>query len=202
MASLDLLTANDRPGEYPASWYAATAPLLPAFPRLEGEAAADVCVVGGGYTGLSAALHLAEAGLDVALVEANRVGWGASGRNGGQVGSGQRQDQGWLERHLGRERARTLWDLAEEAKALVRGLVARHVIDCDLKPGVVHAAHRAGHVAEDRAYAEKLARDYGYADISSLDRPGIEAMLGTRAYHGGNCPGFSKTSQRLQGGSH
>ena len=71
--------------------------LLPPFPPLAGEARADVCVVGGGYTGLSAALHLAEAGLDVVLLEAQRVGWGASGRNGGQVGSGQRRDQDWLE---------------------------------------------------------------------------------------------------------
>jgi gamma-glutamylputrescine oxidase len=182
---MDLLTANDRPGEYPASWYAATAPLLPPFPPLEGEVAADVCVVGGGYTGLSAALHLAEAGLDVALVEAQRVAWGASGRNGGQVGSGQRQDQGWLERRFGRERARALWDLAEEAKALVRGLIVRHAIDCDLKPGVIYAAHRARHVPEYRDHVEKLVRDYGYADIEALDRAGIESMLGTRVYHGG-----------------
>ncbi len=98
MSRLDLLTANDAPGAYPPSWYAATADLLPPFPALEGEVVADVCVVGGGYTGLSAALHLAEAGLDVVLLEAQRVGWGASGRNGGQVGSGQRREQDWLER--------------------------------------------------------------------------------------------------------
>ena len=124
MSRLDLLTANDAPGAYPPSWYAATADLLPPFPALEGEVVADVCVVGGGYTGLSAALHLAEAGLDVVLIEAQRVGWGASGRNGGQVGSGQRRDQDWLERHVGKVRARALWDMAEEAKALVRGLVS------------------------------------------------------------------------------
>ena len=134
---MDLLTANDRPGEYPPSWYAATAALLPPFPALAGTEAADVCVVGGGYTGLSAALHLAEAGLDVVLLEAQRVGWGASGRNGGQVGSGQRRDQDWLEARFGKARARALWDMAEEAKALVRALVARHGIACDLRPGVI-----------------------------------------------------------------
>ena len=143
MALDDLLTANDRPGEYPPSWYAATARLLPPFPSLAGDVEADVCVVGGGYTGLSAALHLAEAGLSVVLVEAQRVGWGASGRNGGQVGSGQRRDQDWLEAAFGRARAHALWDMAEEAKALVRGLVDRHGIACDLRDGILHAAHRA-----------------------------------------------------------
>jgi gamma-glutamylputrescine oxidase len=182
---MDLLTANDRPGEYPASWYAATATPLPPFPALEGELTADVCVVGGGYTGLSAALHLAEAGYDVALVEAQRVGWGASGRNGGQVGTGMRQDQDWLEKAAGRERARAFWDLGLEAVALVRELVARHAIACDLRPGIIHAAHKAAHSPEYEAYAEKLARAYGYDAIDWLDRDAIAAALGTGVYHGG-----------------
>ncbi len=182
---LDLLTTNDRPGVYPPSWYAATARLLPPFPALAGEVEADVCVVGGGYTGLSAALHLAEAGLSVVLVEAQRVGWGASGRNGGQVGSGQRQGQDWLEARYGRGRARALWDMAEEAKALVRGLVARHRIDCALRPGIIHAAHKPGYVAEYHAEAEKLARDYGYDAVEPLDRAGLAALVGSPGYHGG-----------------
>src|SRR5690606_25958657 len=114
------------------------------------------------YTGLSAALHLAEAGMRVVLLEAQRVGWGASGRNGGQIGSGQRRDQAWLEARLGRARAHVLWEMAEEGKALLRGLVARHGIDCDLRPGVISAACRAGEVAGWHAEAETLARDYGY----------------------------------------
>lgn len=85
---------------------------------------ADVCIVGAGYTGLSAALHLAERGLNVVVLEAQRVGFGASGRNGGQVGSGQRLDQDALEAMAGQDAARMLWDLAEEAKALVRDLAA------------------------------------------------------------------------------
>ena len=185
MARLDLLTANDRPGAYPPSWYAATATPLAPFPSLAGDVTADACVVGAGYTGLSAALHLAEAGLDVVLVEAQRVGWGASGRNGGQVGSGQRRDQGWLEARLGAERARLLWDLAEEAKALVRRLIERHGIACDLKPGVIHAARRASEVPHYAEEAEKLARDYGYAAVEPLDRAGIAARVGSDAFHGG-----------------
>ena len=90
---MNLLHANDRPGEYPASYYAATATPLTPFHMLKGQVRADVCVIGGGYTGLSAALHLAEKGYDVVLLEAHRVGFGASGRNGGQVASGQRRDQ-------------------------------------------------------------------------------------------------------------
>ena len=181
----DLLTANDHRGAYPPSWYAATAHALPPLPPLAGDTTADVCIVGGGYTGLSAALHLAEAGLDVVLLEANRVGWGASGRNGGQVGSGQRRDQAWLEKAVGRERARALWNMGEEAKPLVRNLVARHAIACDLRPGILHAAHKAAYVADYAAEAEHLARDYGYAEIEPLDRAGLAAILGSPAYHGG-----------------
>ena len=155
------------------------------FRRCVATVTADVCVVGGGYTGLSAALHLAEAGLDVVLLEAQRVGWGASGRNGGQVGSGQRRSQDWLEKRFGRDTARLLWDMAEEAKALVRALVERHAIACDLRPGVIHAARRADEVAEHHAEAESLARDYGYDAIEPLDRAGIAARIGSDAFHGG-----------------
>lgn len=183
--AIDLLTANDPPGAWPRSWYAATADLPLPHPALEGEVRADVCIVGGGYTGLSAALHLAEAGLDVVLLEANRVGWGASGRNGGQLGSGQRRDQAWLERVVGREEAHRLWDLAEEAKALVRDRIARHGIACDLKPGVAHVTHRPAEVAELHAEAEKLERDYGYGALSVLDAAGTEALIATRAFAGG-----------------
>ena len=87
---MNLLHANDQPGTYPDSWYAATAEPPPARPPLAGDQRADVCVVGAGYTGLSAALHLAQRGYAVTILEAQRIGFGASGRNGGQVGSGQR----------------------------------------------------------------------------------------------------------------
>jgi gamma-glutamylputrescine oxidase len=186
MTQPDLLTANDRPGAYPASWYAASTPLLPPFAPLKGTEDADVCVVGGGYTGLSAALHLAEAGFDVALLEASRVGSGASGRNGGQVHSGQRQEQDWLEARLGMAAARTLWDMGEEAKALVRGLVARHGIACDLRDGIVAAAHKPAYVPEYHAAAEKLARVYGYGQVEPLDRQALAALLGTEACFGGS----------------
>ena len=82
------------PAEYPPSWYAHSAPLLAPFAPLEGDVDTDVCVIGGGYTGLSTAIHLRKRGYDVVLLEAERIGWGASGRNGGHVGTGQRARSG------------------------------------------------------------------------------------------------------------
>lgn len=183
---MNLLFANDRRGEYPNSWYAATVQSLAPFDPLRGETRADVCIVGAGYTGLSAALHLAEHGLDVVVLEAQRVGFGASGRNGGQVGSGQRLEQDALERLVGREDAQKLWDFGEDAKALVRNLIASHEIECDFKPGVVHADLHARDVSHSHAYADRLARDYGYDQISPLDKHGIQALVRSPAYVGGS----------------
>jgi len=182
---MDILTANDRPGDYPASWYAATATPPGPYPAAKGSITCDVCVVGGGFTGLSAALHLAQRGFDVVLLEAARVGFGASGRNGGQVGTGQRQEQDALETMLGAARARALWDLSLEAVALVRDLVARHAPDAGWTPGIIHADHRARLVPASHAMAEKLRRDYDYDLIRPLGRDQIRALVGTSAYHGG-----------------
>lgn len=182
---MNLLYSNDRRGTYPPSWYAATASTLPEFAPLRGQTRADVCVVGAGYTGLSAALHLAEAGFDVVLLEAQRVGFGASGRNGGQLGSGQRMEQTALERLVGADDAAHLWRLAEEAKDLVKSLVARHGIDCYLKPGVAHACFSAREIAQEHAYADHLAKQYGYDQIEKLDTEGFATLCPSPAYHGG-----------------
>ena len=180
-----VLFRNGRPGEHADSWYAATATPLPEFPALEANLDCDVCVVGGGYTGLSAALELAERGFDVVLLEAHRAGWGASGRNGGQVGSGQRQEQDVLERMVGQDAAHRLWNLAEAAKALVRDRIARHAIACDYRPGILHADHRPRGVGHSHAYADKLRREYGYDSIRAVSGQEMHDMLGTTAYHGG-----------------
>ena len=182
---MNLLFANDRAGHYPDSWYAATAAPLAQFRPLQGETRADVCIVGAGFTGLSAALHLASRGLDVVLLEAHRVGFGASGRNGGQVGSGQRVDQKTLERTHGAGTARLLWDFAEEAKALVRGLIDDHDMPLTFRPGIVHACRTAAEVREAHAEADHLAARYGYAQIEKLDRDGLRAILPSEAYVGG-----------------
>ncbi len=167
------------------TWYEASARTRPAWPALEGDARADVCVIGGGYTGLSAALHLAERGYSTLLLEARSIGNGASGRNGGQLGSGHRRDQATLERELGAERARLLWSLAEEAKALVRGRIARHGIACDLRPGIAIAAHRPRHARALAREAAFLRERYGYEAIDVLDRAAMRAEVDSEDFHGG-----------------
>lgn len=182
---MNLLFSNDRRGQYPKSWYVATAHECDRFPALEGETRADVCIVGGGFTGLSAALHLARAGRDVVLLEAHRVGFGASGRNGGQLGSGQRVDQITLEKMVGLGDARKLWELAEESKALVKSLVDEYGIDCDLRPGVAHAAFTAREVDQEHAYVAHLNDVYGYRQIETLDRDAMQELCPSPRYVGG-----------------
>ena len=183
---MDLLTANDRAGEYPRSIYAEQAVPLPRFAAAQGALDCDVCVIGGGFTGLSAALHLAERGYDVILLEAQRVGFGASGRNGGQVGTGQRLDQEALEAMMGKPTAHALWDMALDSVALTRDLAMKHAPEAGFAPGIIHAAHKPRYVAEAHAYAEKLTRDYGYDLIHPLDRAQLQALVGSPAYHGGD----------------
>lgn len=182
---MNLLHVNDRAGEYPPSFYAATRATFAPCPALLGEVRADVCVVGAGYTGLSAALHLAEKGLRVVVLEAHRVGFGASGRNGGQVGSGLRRDQVWIEKTMGREAAHRLWALAEDAKALLKGLILQHDMPCTFHPGVAHACWSEAEVRDTHAYGEKLRRDYGYDRLEPLDRSGIQRLIGSKVYKGG-----------------
>ncbi|WP_071798504.1 NAD(P)/FAD-dependent oxidoreductase [Natronohydrobacter thiooxidans] len=182
---MNLLFANDRAGEYPPSYYAATAELLPRQPALQGAVKSDICIIGAGYTGLSAALHLAERGYSVVVLEAHRVGFGASGRNGGQVGPGQRIEQDAIERMMGREDARKLWEIGLQARDLVQALIARFDMDVQYRPGVLHADWQARDVPHAHAYAEKLARDYGYTDIEALDRETVQAIVRTKAYQGG-----------------
>ncbi|OSQ51264.1 NAD(P)/FAD-dependent oxidoreductase [Marivita geojedonensis] len=182
---MNLLFSNDARGSYPDSWYAATATPLPPFAPLQGETRADVCIIGAGYTGLSAALHLAEMGADVVLLDAHRVGFGASGRNGGQLGSGQRQDQITLEKLVGSDAARALWDLGEDSKTLVRDLVARHGLDCYLRDGVAWAASRPADADDLHQYAEHLQTRYGYDRIEALDRDAFHALCPSPDYIGG-----------------
>ncbi|HVY20716.1 MAG TPA: FAD-binding oxidoreductase [Bauldia sp.] len=167
------------------SLYAATADASLTFAPLAESTRADVVIVGGGYTGLSAALHLAEAGVDVVVLEAERVGWGASGRNGGQLHSGQRRDQDWLEEHVGLDEAIRLWRLAEEAKALVHSLIAKHRIDAEWRPGLIETTHKARLVDGERAHVEKLRTRYGYEAVTWLDRAELAEAIGTDVYFGG-----------------
>ncbi|WP_375173436.1 NAD(P)/FAD-dependent oxidoreductase [Pseudooceanicola sp.] len=182
---MNLLHSNDRPGQYPPSYYAATATPLPPFPVLKGAARADLCVIGAGYTGLSTALHAAEAGLSVILLEAQRVGFGASGRNGGQLGSGQRQDQMVLEKMVGLEDARRYWALGEEAKEFTKALIARHAIETEIKPGVAWTASTRAGVHHLHDYAAHLNARYDYPKIEVPDDAEFARIIPSPAYKGG-----------------
>lgn len=172
--------------DYPSSWYAATANNAAHYPALEDTLAVDVCVIGAGYTGLSAALHLAKAGYQVVVLESEKVGWGASGRNGGQLGTGQRLEQDELEEKTDSQSARLLWDIAEESKQTVKDLIKDYAIDCDLRPGILHAAHKPSLAASEKQYVEKLQSEYDYHDIRTVDEQEMCEMLATKAYFGGS----------------
>ncbi len=178
------LYRNDAPGQFPSSYYAATADIPPERPALDGDIRADLAIVGAGYTGLSTALHAAERGLDVVVIDAHRVGFGASGRNGGQVGTGWNKDQQWLEKRYGREEATRLWDLSLEAKALTRDLVAKYAPEAAYKPGVLHGEWTASGAGEARQYGDWLRDRYGF-ETEYLDRDAVRAACCTDVYQGG-----------------
>lgn len=172
--------------EHIDSYYAATANARSDYPSIAGDLTADVCVIGGGYTGLATALHLAERGFSVVVLEANRLGWGASGRNGGQICTGLSAGNEPVEAALGRADARKVFDITEEAKAILRERIARHKIDCDLHWGYVLGAVKDRQLADLRDYHESLARDYGYAQTGVLEsRDAIREYVNTEAYVGG-----------------
>lgn len=178
------LYRNDQPGVYPPSYYAATTELPGPREALDGDTQADLVVVGAGFTGLSTALHAAEKGLRVVVVDAHRVGFGASGRNGGQVGSGWNKDQFWLEKRLGPDDARRLWDLTVEAKSLTRDLVATHAPDAGYKPGVLHGEWTTTGAFEAADYVLWLADTYGYG-AEFLDQDAVRSICRSKAYRGG-----------------
>ncbi|MEM7377660.1 MAG: FAD-binding oxidoreductase [Pseudomonadota bacterium] len=182
---MDILTANDVPGAYPDSWYAASAGEPPTIASTEGDGRFDVAVVGAGFTGLSTALHLAEAGRSVVVLDAHRVGWGASGRNGGQVGSGMRCDQDDLEAWLGVEHARALWDIGEAAKQRVQALIQDHGIACDYTPGIYYTQLRADGVPAVHAYVDKLRKDYRYDTVETVEPTASHTWVDSPRYAGG-----------------
>lgn len=167
------------------TYYEATAPDTPPRAALEGEVRADICIVGGGFTGVGAALELAARGFDVRLLEAKRIGAGASGRNGGQINYGFSADAVSLAARLGIEPARALWAMAEEAVSLIDRRVAEHGIDCDLRRGFIYAAARASHMEPLRREREVLAESFGYSHLELLDPAATAAATGSGIYHGG-----------------
>jgi gamma-glutamylputrescine oxidase len=165
------------------SYYQATANDRTSCETLKGEVNADVCVIGAGYTGLSAALELAQAGYKVVVLESENIGYGASGRNGGQVCTGFSSGQQKIASQLGRDDARRCFALAEESKALLKQRVADHKIECDLTWGYMHVVPKPHQVDELKAWRDEYAA-LGVSGISLLEKPALEKKLGSTIYHG------------------
>jgi gamma-glutamylputrescine oxidase len=169
---------------YPSSWYAASVEPPPVQPLLQGDQHADVAVLGAGYVGLSAALELAEAGYRVIVLEAERIGWGASGRNGGQVIFGYGCSEAKLEALLGREHARRLFDWSCESNDLIHQRRGRYNIDCDWREGHCHVAIKPRHINEIKAWQNDLETHYDYA-LPWWDRDMLRERLDSPRYLGG-----------------
>lgn len=167
------------------SWYEASVGDRLAYPVLEGDHSADLCIIGGGFTGLSAAAEAARLGASVVLVEAARFGDGASGRNGGQLNTGQRSSPDEHEEALGHERAKALFDLAEEAKAHLLSFADENGIDIDYVQGHISAVHKARWVDEYKTYVDDMAEHFGYEKLRFLDRTETAELIGSERYHGG-----------------
>ena len=167
---------------YPDSYYVATARGLVDYPELDEQLTADVCVIGGGFTGLSAALNLAEMGMDVVLLEAERIGFGASGRCGGLVGTGQRKDVLEMEETFGFDRSKQFWQFAEAAKDEIRMRVDKHAIDCDLQKGQLVGVHKRSYRGWAQDMADALTERYNYPFCQALDAEQVRQYVTTNDF--------------------
>ena len=164
------------------SYYEASAHPSPVRAPLGGTVDCDVCVVGGGIAGCSAALHLAERGYRVVLLEQHRIGWGASGRSGGQAMPGVAAGRAKVDRLVGRDAGRAIWDISLEGLNLLRELIARHHIDCDWVDGLMYAALKPRHDHELRQEVAELHEKYDYTSVRYMDRTETRSVLATERY--------------------
>ncbi|MBB3977020.1 gamma-glutamylputrescine oxidase [Rhizobium azooxidifex] len=171
-------------GSYPGSYYAASRNIIRTPKVLEGDVEADVAVLGAGYSGLSTAIHLAEKGYKVVVVEGAGVGWGASGRNGGQVVNGLNASLETIRRRYGEEAGAFVGALVQEGGRIIRRIVGQYGIECDLKDGNIYAAYTAAHM-KDLEHKKALWKGYGMDDHELLDREAIRKLVNTDAYVGG-----------------
>ncbi|MDH1264480.1 FAD-binding oxidoreductase [Pseudomonas sp. GD03944] len=169
------------------SYYSATLNQDTDYPTLQGEVSVDVVIIGGGFTGVASAVELAERGLKVAIVEAQKIGWGATGRNGGQVTgslSGDEAMRKQMRNRLGSEVDDFIWHLRWRGHDIIKNRVARYGIDCDLKHGHLHAAMKPAHMDElANSYEEALRRGMGDS-VTLLDREGVRNHLASDLYSG------------------
>ena len=169
---------------YPQSYYAASANPVPPRPELNGEVETDVCIVGAGYTGLSTAISLLENGFKVSIVEAAKVGFGASGRNGGQIVNSYSRDIDVIERSVGAKQAKLLGDMAFEGGRIIRERIAKYNIQCDLKDGGVFAANTPKHMKHLESQ-KKLWERYGHTQLELMDAKRIREVVDSDVYVGG-----------------
>ncbi len=170
----------------PSTYYSATATEpFPQAPQLTESITVDACVIGGGYTGLSTALHLSRSGASVALLEASLIGNGASGRNGGQVHNGFRHDSHWFESRLGGELARQIEALGNEAREHLDWLIGTYGIDAQYCPGLLHLCHKRRYVPEARAYVEDVMSRRPQAGLRFVDREETRSLVASNDYYGG-----------------
>ena len=169
---------------YPPSWYASSAEPMSQLPILEGDIHADVCILGAGYVGLSAALELAEAGYKVVVLEAERIGWGASGRNGGQVLVGLGCGEAKLVSLIGRDDARKLFDWSCEGMRLIRTRRERYSIECEWRDGHATVAIKPRQIVELQTWQRELENDYSYS-MSWWSREQLREQLDSPRYLGG-----------------
>ena len=166
------------------SYYAATANASPDRAALQGEVRADVCIIGAGFTGISAGLELAERGASVIVLEAARIGWGASGRNGGQIVNGYSRELDVIERRYGARAARALGGMALEGGQIIRDRAARYAIDCALTPGNVVTAFTARQL-RGLEHAALVWAHHGHSTMQVVDRAGLAPIVATNRYVGG-----------------
>lgn len=179
------LYCNDTRGEFPPSWYAATTPLPALRPSLKGDQKADVVVVGAGYTGLHAAWELRKRGLSVIVLDAHRAGWGASGRNGGQVGSDYNKSQIWLGARIGQPLAQDLWKLAHEATDMVKDFCSTYAPEANFRHGIAHGSFDAKHVEMERRVYDLMDKHYPGHETTVLNEKAFRRLVNSKLYAGG-----------------
>jgi gamma-glutamylputrescine oxidase len=167
------------------SWYESSVGERPEYPPLDGSVKTSVAIIGGGFTGLQAACHLARAGVDVVLIDANRFGDGASGRNGGQLGTGQRSWPEEYEDDLGFETSKALFDMGERAKANLIGFAAEENIEIDYLKGHMVVAHKPRYEKAFRESPEIAAKRYGYPHQHFMEREETAERVGSSRFHFG-----------------
>jgi gamma-glutamylputrescine oxidase len=170
--------------EHAPSYYAATANAAPERPHLEGDVTTDVCIVGAGFTGISAGLELAERGFKVVVLEGAKIGWGASGRNGGQIVNGYSRELDVIERRYGKKAAEGLGRMALEGGDIIRERVAKYAIDCALTPGGAITA-LTGRQMNHLEHSVKVWAQHGHTGFEMVDRAGLARIVTTDRYVGG-----------------